>query len=61
MLTRELVKEMCKGQQFFNVVLNWGLESAEKFKNISQGLMLQYRQSSRQPEKCVIDLDYADV
>ncbi|XP_063691252.1 uncharacterized protein LOC134823648 [Bolinopsis microptera] len=32
----------------------------EKFKNISRGFTLQYRQSSRQPEKCVIDLDYAD-
>ena len=33
---------------------------AEKFKNISEGFMLQYRQSSGQLEKCVIDLDYAD-
>ena len=49
-----------QGPPIFNLVLNWGLELAEKFKNISRGFTLQYRQSSRQPEKCVIDLDYAD-
>ena len=49
-----------QGPPIFNLVLNWGLELAEKFKNISRGFTLQYRQSSRQPEKCAIDLDYAD-
>ena len=29
-------------------------------KNISPGFTLQYRQSSRQPDKCIINLDYAD-
>ncbi|KAL5246977.1 hypothetical protein ACHWQZ_G018993 [Mnemiopsis leidyi] len=49
-----------QGPPIFNVVINWGLELAEKFKTISCGLTLQHRQSSRQPEKCVTDLDYAD-
>ena len=49
-----------QGPPIFNLVINWGLELAEKFKNISRGFTLQRRQSSRQPEKCVIDLDYAD-
>ena len=49
-----------QGPPIFNLVLNRGLELAEKFKNISRGFTLQYRQSSRQPENCVIDLDYAD-
>jgi hypothetical protein len=44
----------------FNLVVNRGLELAEKFKNISHGFTLQHRQSSRQPEKFVIDLVYAD-
>ena len=49
-----------QGPPIFNLVINWGLELAERFKNVSRGLTLQHRQSSRQPEKCVIDLDYAD-
>ena len=49
-----------QGPPIFNLVINWGLELAEKYKNISRGLTLQRRQSSRQPEKCVVDLDYAD-
>ena len=49
-----------QGPPIFNFVINWGLELAEKFKNISRGLTLQWRQSSRQPEKNVLDLDYAD-
>ena len=42
-----------KGPPIFNLLLNWGLELAERFKNISLGFTLQHRQSSSQ-------LDYAD-
>ena len=49
-----------QGPPIFNVVINWGLELADRYKNISRGLTLQTRQSSRQPGKNVIDLDYAD-
>ena len=49
-----------QGPPIFNLVINWGLELAEKFKSISRGFTLQHRQSSRQPKKCVTDLDYAD-
>ena len=49
-----------QGPPIFNLVINFGLEMAERYKIISRGLTLQHRLSSRQPEKCVIDLDYAD-
>ena len=49
-----------QGPPIFNLVINWALELAERFKRLSKALILQKRQSSRCPEKCVMDLDYAD-
>ena len=49
-----------QGPPIFNFVINWALELAERFKTVSKGFILQLRQSSRQPEKSVVDLDYAD-
>ena len=49
-----------QGPPSFNLVINWGLELAERFKRLSKGLTLQQRQSSRHPENCVMDLDYVD-
>ena len=49
-----------QGPPIFNLVINWALELAEKFKTVSKGFVLQQRQSSRLPEKNVMDLDYAD-
>ena len=49
-----------QGPPIFNVAITWALEPAERFKTVSKGLILQRRQSSRQPERCVVDLDYAD-
>jgi hypothetical protein len=48
------------GPPIFNLAINWALELTERFKRLSKGLILQKRQSSRCPEKCVMDLDYAD-
>ena len=49
-----------QGPPIFNVVINWGMELAEIFKQLSHGFTLQKRLSSRCPEKSVMDLDYAD-
>ena len=49
-----------QGPPIFNLVINWALELAEKFKTVSKGFVLQQRQSSRLPEKNIMDLDYAD-
>ena len=44
----------------FNIVINWVLERAINEKEISKGLTLQKRLSSRKPAKHVTDADYAD-
>ena len=49
-----------QGPPIFNLVINWALELAERFKRLSKALILQKRQSSRCPEKCVMDSDYGD-
>ena len=49
-----------QGPLIFNCVLNWALERAICDKVITKGFTLQKRMSSRNPQKNIPDVDYAD-